>query len=687
MPDAGSRVVLRGRTYVVKSRTGDTLECYALGFPLSTICEWPLGSPNTLGALFACVCVSHPVWLTIVSDVVFRAALDAKDVTVVGFPNAHGTRVQKPITAAAFSYELIEVEFPSDRWHATTITWIKAALQAQGMSPPDCLLFEAGSVKDFRVADALASWRKEEAAPALLPRFRQVNGHMGTAACGGGGGNSDVHGRGRAIARLNTLGAINAARLIGNKEILLYDVNGASVGVEMEHFRLVDYALDNTGNVHYDAPTTDRAPGVQDWEQVQLLVKEGDKVGLIFCCPALEQNLHLSAKTGFAVIMSECILELLGHCAAAASPSRTLVCNGRVPFAQHSFLRGFVGGVFACQTANNHDSVEIDANSDSSASGNTCHPAGWSSWACANGGRANRGTNKNPDLKEYAEWSHRAPYIGIRCVVGGIESELVTTRPIGDSSQFKKWGDTATFLKWSLAAMSNFTGTKGIRAAVAHQLRAAAEQNNKSWSQNDCIRIRLHMSDGNAAKIRDFARPKRWEGLKLESKGVIWNKSLVLSLPTGNQVVVPVEKLTINVTWTDPDSRQGGKKNEAKAAAPNTKNKAVEKRKKSREEIISSDSEECIGVVPAVVAAQSDEANERSSAQAEESYGTNPAFCASCDAMVAGHESLPPRAFKRPRVSVNDQEPGSAKAEAQERDSPAATADPTAIFAEESYWK
>ena len=37
-------------------------------------------------------------------------------------------------------------------------------------------------------------------------------------------------------------------------------------------------------------------------------------------------------------------------------------------------------------------------------------------------------------------------------------------------------------------------------------------------------------------------------------------------------------------------------------------------------------------------------------------------------------------------MSVNDQEPGSAKAEAQERDSPAATADPTAIFAEESYW-
>ncbi len=44
------------------------------------------------------------LWLTIVSDVVFLAALDVKDVTVVGFPNAHGTRVLAPITAEAFSY-------------------------------------------------------------------------------------------------------------------------------------------------------------------------------------------------------------------------------------------------------------------------------------------------------------------------------------------------------------------------------------------------------------------------------------------------------------------------------------------------------------------------------------------------------------------------------------------------------
>jgi len=52
MPDAGSRVVLRGATYVVKSRTGDTLECHALGSPLSTTCEDP---QTQLGAWFACV--------------------------------------------------------------------------------------------------------------------------------------------------------------------------------------------------------------------------------------------------------------------------------------------------------------------------------------------------------------------------------------------------------------------------------------------------------------------------------------------------------------------------------------------------------------------------------------------------------------------------------------------------------
>jgi hypothetical protein len=116
---------------------------------------------------------------------------------------------------------------------------------------------------------------------------------------------------------------------------------------------MVDYALGHTGNVHYDAPTSDRNPEDKDWEQMQLLVKEGDDVGLIFCCPSLKRNLHLRAKKGFAVIMSECILELLGHCAAAASQSRTPVFNGRVPFTQHSLLGTFVRDVFACQAAQN----------------------------------------------------------------------------------------------------------------------------------------------------------------------------------------------------------------------------------------------------------------------------------------------------------------------------------------------
>jgi hypothetical protein len=49
--------------------------------------------------------------------------------------------------------------------------------------------------------------------------------------------------------------------------------------------------------------------------------------------------------------------------------------------------------------------------------------------------------------------------------------------------------------------------------------------------------------------------------------------------------------------------------------------------------------EECNSVAPAVVAAHPDEAEERSSAQAEESYWTDPAFWASFDAMVADHAS------------------------------------------------
>ena len=149
---------------------------------------------------------------------------------------------------------------------------------------------------------------------------------------------------------------------------------------------------------------------------MQLLVKEGDSVGLIFCCHALKQNLHLSAKTGFAVIMSECILELLGHCAAADSPSRTLVFNGRVfsrstrccAVSWATYLRAKQPTTMAAWK------WKINENPASPVSGNTCHPGGMrSSWACSNGGRAGRGTNKNPDLKGYAKWAHRAPYIGI----------------------------------------------------------------------------------------------------------------------------------------------------------------------------------------------------------------------------------------------------------------------------------
>ena len=172
--------------------------------------------------------------------------------------------MQSPITPAAYLYELIEVHLTSDnKDHSveTTKTWIRKAMVAQGISPLDCLLFEAGLVKDVKVADALASWRQMEAASALLPRFCQVNGHMGTAAFGGGTVNSDVHDSGETIARLDTLVAIVAARLIGNKEMLLHDVNGASVCVELEYFRMVDYALGNTGNVHYDATTPDHTGG------------------------------------------------------------------------------------------------------------------------------------------------------------------------------------------------------------------------------------------------------------------------------------------------------------------------------------------------------------------------------------------------------------------------------------------
>ena len=125
------------------------------------------------------MCVSHPVGLTIVPDTVFLAALDVKDVAVVGFPNAYGTKVQAPIGLEAFSYDLTEVDLTSninDPWYATTHTFISDALVAQDISPPDCLLFEAGLVKDTKVSDALASWRRAEIGPEMLPRFRHLNG-------------------------------------------------------------------------------------------------------------------------------------------------------------------------------------------------------------------------------------------------------------------------------------------------------------------------------------------------------------------------------------------------------------------------------------------------------------------------------------------------------------------------------
>ncbi len=105
--------------------------------------------------------------------------------------------------------------------------------------------------------------------------------------------------------------------------------------------------------------------------------------------------------------------------------------------------------------------IRIDANPASSASGNTCHPGVRPSWVCANGGCARRGTNNNPNLKDYAVWAHRAPYIQIKCVIGGIESELAKGQPIGDASRFKARGDTNAVLKW------RHTPPAGVRLPAA----------------------------------------------------------------------------------------------------------------------------------------------------------------------------------------------------------------------------
>ena len=75
---------------------------------------------------------------------------------------------------------------------------------------------------------------------------------------------------------------------------------------------------------------------------------------------------------------------------------------------------------------------------------------------------------------------------------------------------------------------------------------------------------------GGTATILDFARPECWDGLKLESNGVIWDKSVVLSLPGRKKVVVAVEKVTINVTWQrrDLDDGDDGKENDEAKRVP-----------------------------------------------------------------------------------------------------------------------
>ena len=75
---------------------------------------------------------------------------------------------------------------------------------------------------------------------------------------------------------------------------------------------------------------------------------------------------------------------------------------------------------------------------------------------------------------------------------------------------------------------------------------------------------------GGTATILDFARPECWDGLKLESNDVIWDKSVVLSLPGRKKVVVAVEKVTINVTWQrrDLDDGDDGKENDEAKRVP-----------------------------------------------------------------------------------------------------------------------
>ena len=89
--------------------------------------------------------VWYPVGVPIVPDTVFLAALDVEVVKVVGFPNAHGTTLTSPFGREAYDYALTEVLVTgdiNDLWYETTHSFIRAALEAQGMTPPDRLLFK-----------------------------------------------------------------------------------------------------------------------------------------------------------------------------------------------------------------------------------------------------------------------------------------------------------------------------------------------------------------------------------------------------------------------------------------------------------------------------------------------------------------------------------------------------------------
>jgi hypothetical protein len=519
--------------------------------------------------------VWYPVGVPIVPDTVFLAALGVEVVKVVGFPNAHGTTLTSPFGREAYDYALTEVLVTgdiNDLWYETTHSFIRAALEAQGMTPPDRLLFEAGVVDETTVADVLGAWRREEEGPVKYPLFRDITGGTG------------VPGLEQVSAKLMELGADVVARLISKKQMRLQDQGQRTVSVQLEDFRVVDYDF-HTGNIHCDKATSDRGWDHKDWEQMQLLVKQGDEVGLNFCCPALQRNLHLRANKGLAVCMSEGLLEVLGHSAAAGSASRTLVFNGRVPFALHSSLRCFVRDVFKCQVgsavldgvskrADSHNipgigakpATETSVARPASATADKPCPHGTRpKWVCVAGGLLTRGKTKNPELAEYAAYADQAPIIEIRCAIGANESILLRQRPVGDSRHFVNTGNTTAFLKCGLQALSNFTGdTTDIRSQLSQELLAAAKKKGKAWSKNDKSYIRLLKSDGKQATIRDFAHPDRWEGLRLRSDGVLWDKNVVFALPGTKRVVVSVDQVTVNVRWSSGEEKDVQKKHAKK---------------------------------------------------------------------------------------------------------------------------